>query len=77
MVVFSQRDVVRNKKIKFCKNYTEGQDGTLHGVGAPLYVDNNTIIVPSPSWKYIAIIRPAEKKDDEKEKYSIEVCLLF
>jgi len=74
MVAYSERDILRNKKFKYCRSFTKPKcNADLTSVGLPLHLGSSSIIQPSPSWKYTAIIRPADKKEDEKDKYSIEV----
>lgn len=76
-VQYSQRDVNSNQKNKILRQYHEISD-TFSYKPLPfgLNLNNVVLIQPSPSWKYVALIRSVKKEGEKEEKYLIEVYFL-
>lgn len=67
-----------NQKIKILRQFHEISDTfTYKPLPFGINLNNVVLIQPSPSWKYIAIIRSVKKEGEKEEKYLIEVFIFL
>lgn len=74
LVQYSQRDVITKQKYKFLRTFQEREDHFTYQA-APFGFSMSNVIgfEPSPTWKYLCVIRSIKKESDKDEKYAIEV----